>query len=184
MKKRTCVVLGCIMLFVVIVSIVSFVSIFNYILTASHSKDIEKYINENIEVLELCVKEIDSLDDDFWCFELLPDGVVRAHRESSWVHYEDYTNLENTEKILSSWRIHDIQKKENAIIFSWNILEFTRNDYFDFYYSVDNQPVNLMKDEELIQYDNEAYVWLEATGDNCVYTRRLRDNWFYHEQHY
>ena len=157
-------------------------------LKIKHLDRIENYLNNDLETLVLCVEEIKSLGSEYGYLELAEDKngtFVRARKTSSWEHYTDYTSLNNTEEILKYWRIAGIQIEKNIIGFNWNIM-LGRSSSCGFYYSLDNQPFNFISYEvdDMKKYNKNSFVWLEEEGDAIFFTKQLRDNWFYYEEHY
>lgn len=104
----------------------------------------------------------------------------RAELESFAVELVS-TSQEDAFTTFKGWDVfywHDTNHVEfitnkRGVIFDRNVVGF--------YYSPDNQPLAFQGYRvELENYEN-GWKWTEPEGDNCGYTERITENWFWFE---
>jgi hypothetical protein len=53
--------------------------------------------------------------------------------------------------------------------------------YYGFYYVSDDKPLGFQASSVKLEPGGDGWKWREANGDNCYYTEKILDHWYYYK---
>lgn len=158
MKKE--IVIGCgigcaTSLLLVVIAVVCFLMFFFNIIDDSLSKkEIFKLVNDNYSIILDDIKEKD---------------------------FSDTEKLKGVKEVDSDTEIIDVYCGGTGI--------GSATSYYGFYYSPDGLPKDSwcgtsFGSPEMLKPDGDGFSIKHSNGDNCYYTEKIRDNFYYYEAHF
>ncbi len=114
-------------------------------------------------------------------FDLVNDNYTTLLRDINEKDFSDTSSLSGVREVYSENEIIDVYCGGTGI--------GSATSYYGFYYSPDNQPKTTwcgsdFGDNSKLQADGKGFSIKYSNDDNCYYTEKIRDNFYYYEVHF
>lgn len=169
--------------------------------------DIVEYVKDSSDDLLKVISEIDALEQEYGTQGFGPHVSDVGHTDISayddevkglYIRIDDpnlggsYKEINNEflERILLGEPIHEISVHQEGISFYCGGKGLgSATSYYGFYYTSDGMPKNYwcgasFGSLEQLKPDGEGFSIKFSNDDNCYYTEKIIDNFFYYEAHF
>lgn len=169
--------------------------------------DIFEYVEAESKIILNVIQEVDSLEEEYGTNGFGPHVKSISHTdintyieevEGLYIYIDDpslgglYKEIDNEllESVLNKKPIREISRHEGGVSFSCGGRGIgSATSYYGFYYSFDGSPKDYwcgtsFGSPEQLKPDGDGFSIKYSNDDNCYYTEKIMDNFYYYEAHF
>ena len=196
-------IVGCLLLRILALPLISFV----LDMKTPSKDDIFEYVETDSKIILDVIKEVDSLEKEYGTQGFGPHVESIGHTdivtyidevEGLYIYIDDpslgglYKEIDNAllESVLNKKPIQEISRHEEGVSFYCGGTGFgSATSYYGFYYSFDGSPKDYWCGTSFgspgqLKPDGDGFSIKYSNDDNCYYTEKIRDNFYYYEAHF
>ena len=196
-------IVGCLLLRILALPLISFV----LDMKTPSKDDIFEYVETDSKIILDVIKEVDSLEKEYGTQGFGPHVESIGHTdivtyidevEGLYIYIDDpslgglYKEIDNEllESVLNKKPIQEISRHEEGVSFYCGGTGFgSATSYYGFYYSFDGSPKDYWCGTSFgspgqLKPDGDGFSIKNSNDDNCYYTEKIRDNFYYYEAHF
>ena len=170
-------------------------------------KEIFEYVQLESKVILDVINEVESLEKEYGTQGFGPHVESISHTdiytyieevEGLYIYMSDpslggfYKEIDNElfESVLNKKSIQEISRHEEGVSFYCGGTGFgSATSYYGFYYSFDGTPKDYwcgtsFGSPEQLKPDGDGFSIKYSNDDNCYYTEKIMDNFYYYEAHF
>ena len=196
-------IVGCLLLRILALPLISFV----LDMKTPSKDDIFEYVESDSKIILDVIKEVDALEKEYGTQGFGPHVESIGHTdivtyidevEGLYIYIDDpslgglYKEIDNEllESVLNKKPIQEISRHEEGVSFYCGGTGFgSATSYYGFYYSFDGSPKDYWCGTSFgspgqLKPDGDGFSIKNSNDDNCYYTEKIRDNFYYYEAHF
>lgn len=196
-------IIGSLLLRILALPIISFISD----MKTPSKDDIFEYVQAESKIILDVIEEVDSLENEYGTQGFGPQVESISHTdiytyidevEGLYIYIKDpslggfYKEIDNEflESVLNKKPIQEISRHEEGVSFFCGGRGFgSATSYYGFYYSSDGSPKDYwcgtsFGSPEQLKPDGDGFSIKYSNNDNCYYTEKIIDNFYYYEAHF